>query len=83
MARLNPLTILNEQDNQLIDITLSRGIFKGKPNLRYYESEFSHFIFFILNDQKIQSSRDEIIEGFKIMDAIHQSVNSGKEVEML
>lgn len=82
-ARLNPLTILNEQNHQLIDIAPSRGILKGKPYLRSYENEFSHFIFCILNDQKIQSSGDEIIEGFKIIDAIHQSVKSGKEVEML
>ena len=79
-ARLNPLTILNARDNTLIDITPSMKIFRKRPYLKSYENQFSHFMFCVLNDQKVQSSGEEILKRFQIIDAIYESAQTGKEV---
>ncbi|MDW7680168.1 MAG: Gfo/Idh/MocA family oxidoreductase [bacterium] len=79
-ARLNPLSILTEQNKKLVNITPSQVIFRGDPYLKSYENEFSHFLFCLSNKLTLQSSGAEIIERFKIMDAIFQSIQTGCEV---
>ncbi len=81
MARLNPFTLFTRREGRLVDVTPSKGTFKSDPYLKSYENEISHFVFCLLNNQQMQSSGREIIERIKIIDAIYQSIKTGKEVK--
>ncbi len=82
IARLNPLTIYREENSKLVDITPSQHLSHGKSYQRSYENEFAHYVFCLLHNQKIDSDGNEIIQRFKLLDAIYQSVSTGKEVEV-
>ncbi|MDZ7264230.1 MAG: Gfo/Idh/MocA family oxidoreductase [candidate division KSB1 bacterium] len=81
-ARLNPLTILKKQGDQLIDMTPALKMIRRKPYLKSYESQLAHFVFCILNNQPIQASAEEILTRWPILDAISLSAQSGREVEL-
>jgi len=82
-ARMVPFYLLTEKNKRLVNMTPSHPIFRGEPYYKSYENEFSHFIFCLLNDQELQSSGEEIIERFRIMEAIYKSIETGSEVVLI
>lgn len=81
-ARLNPLTILKNQGDQLVDITPVMKMIKRKPYLKSYENQLAHFVFCILNNQPFQASGEEILTRWPLLDAISMSAQTGREVEL-
>jgi len=82
MARLNPLTIFRDQNGKLVDITPAQRIVQEKSFQRSYENELSHYVFCLSHNQKFESHGEDIIQRFRLLDAIKKSVSSGKEVEV-
>lgn len=82
VARLNPLTIFRQENGKLVDITPSQKMTMEKPYQRSYENEFSHYVFCLSHNQRIDSGGEEIIQRFRLLDAIYKSVETGKEVEV-
>ncbi|MFZ5518302.1 MAG: Gfo/Idh/MocA family protein [Candidatus Zhuqueibacterota bacterium] len=82
VARLNPLTIFRDQNGKLVDITPSQRIVQDKSFQRSYENELSHYVFCLSHHQKIESHRQEIIQRFRLLDAIKKSVSTRKEIEV-
>jgi len=82
VARLNPLTIYREENGKLANITPAKRQTRENHYQHSYENEFSHYVFCLSHNQEIQSDGKEIIQRFRLLDAIYKSVSTGKEVEV-
>ncbi|NOZ61551.1 MAG: Gfo/Idh/MocA family oxidoreductase [Calditrichaeota bacterium] len=81
-AKLNPFTLLTENNGKLVETRSGETIFHDDPFHKSYENALSHFFYCLENDQPLQISGAEIINRMKIIDAVYESVKTGKEVEL-
>jgi predicted dehydrogenase len=75
-AELSPLTIFTEQHGALVDI---------QPKFRSiggHEAAIAHFVDCILNGTQPISPGEDGVKMMKILDALYQSAEAGKEVQI-
>jgi predicted dehydrogenase len=81
-AQLNPLRVTKELHGNLVHLTPSRS---GAPANLYkhsYENELQHFVTCLRENTPLLSSGEESLERMRIVEAMYESANRGKEVSL-
>ena len=81
-ALLNPLRVIKEMHGQLINMTPQLD---DTPTYRYklsYKDELGHFIKCLRDDTPMLSSGEESLARMRVIEALYQSAQLGKEVKL-
>lgn len=81
-AMMNPLRIMKEMHDNLVNLTPHVD---DKPMSRYkrsYSNELRHFIKCLRDDTPMLSSGEESLDRMRIIEAMYESARLGKEVEL-
>src|SRR5512140_1571388 len=80
-ALLNPLRLHREMHGNLVNVTPAtesvRNMYKQS-----YENEIAHFVECVRSGKKPLSPGDEAVTVLKVLEAIHKSAETGKEVKL-
>jgi predicted dehydrogenase len=75
---LDPLQLNTEKDKTLLDVTPA---FLPK-NVQSHHAEIASFVDSILNDKPVFTPGEEALQVTRIIDAIYQSSEKGREVKL-
>jgi len=80
-ALINPLRIHKEMHGNLVNVTPTKMERPENMYKRSYEYELKHFIGAVHGLNPIISTGDEALQRMKLVEAIYESVEKGKEIE--
>jgi len=81
-ALLNPLRVHKELHGNLVNVTPTKRESKENLYKKSYKNELRHFTDCLLQKIDMISSGEEQLERMKILDAVYQSAQSGKEITL-
>lgn len=81
-ALLQPLRIHKEVQGRIVNVTPTKTIQPGNLYKRSYQDELHHFVEALTSGSRLSSSGEEILERMRIVDAIYESAQSGREVKL-
>ncbi|RME02143.1 MAG: gfo/Idh/MocA family oxidoreductase [Calditrichaeota bacterium] len=79
-AFINPLRLFKNMHGNLINIVSTKEEISTVRYKRSYRNELKHFIDCLRQNTPLQASAEESAERLKILDALYQSAQEGKEV---
>jgi predicted dehydrogenase len=80
VARLNPLRVTKELHGNLVNLTPSRSEIPTNLYKNSYENELRHFVQCLRDDTAMMSGGEESLERMRVIAAMYESANRGKEV---
>jgi predicted dehydrogenase len=81
-AQLNPLRVTKELHGNLVNLTPSRPETPTNLYKHSYENELRHFVSCLHGDTPMLSSGEESLERMRIIAAMYESAQRGKEVAL-
>jgi len=81
-AQLNPLRVTKEMHGSLVHLTPSKSETPTNLYKNSYENELRHFINCLRDGTPMLSSGEESLERMRLIEAMYESANCGKEVAL-
>ena len=81
-AMINPLRIHKQLHNNLVNVTPMKTETPFNLHKKSYENELKHFIGAVRGHHAVISTGDEAVHRMKIVEAIYESAQKGKEIKI-